>query len=843
MSDTDCTKYWGKRQKDTDAYHLLMYHNLDVAAVGLTMMKEDPALSRILSDFPIFSQNEGLLPFLFALHDVGKYTAAFQEKIQHNVQNGAGHTAPGREILITSLKSGTLASYLPPGKKERRNLFSFLQLCINSITGHHGKPPQEREVYVSSKDQVIAESYIGELVDFFHPLSPPYVMVDLEQGKYLSWVLAGLCVLSDWLASDPAHFPWREEPVPLEQYWSSAKVRAHSLLENTGLLPPEPSKQPATMHSLFGFDPRPLQEEVEHLTIFSGPSLIILEDSTGGGKTEAALLLAYKLIQQGLGNGIYFALPTMATANAMYERIAVRGYDGLCLYERYYSGKNPISVVLAHGQRLLSTRYRELTLPDSTAPDKTWIYDNSKKCLLASVGVGTIDQALMGVLPWKHQSLRLLGICRNILIVDEVHAYDSYTNRLLELLLTFQYRCGGSVILLSATLPAKLKEIFIQTYGEKEVLNLVGSPYPALTKTMNSKTEITAIPPSPDKTMSIRLVYSEEEAISCLVNVAAGGGCTCWVRNTVNDAMMAYGLLKQKYPNLHILLFHARFTMGDRLTRECEVLSYFGKNSTPRLREGRFLVATQVVEQSLDLDFDLMVSDLAPIDLIIQRAGRVWRHVRTRPKCVTNPELCILSPIPSDDVNTEWYSSMFPGGACVYPEHGKLWKTARIFQRERKLSMPSDARRLIDEVYSSENSNVPNVLQKLDEHAQEEAFRSSGRASRRSLFLNQGYAVGDWYWTADEPALTRDSKEEEVILRIYRVVNGNVQLWNEQEDFPEIRSQVRIQRRRLPPDLQIPEEHVLSVHFKQERGEWISDEFPGIRISYSLEMGITITKT
>ena len=307
--------------------------------------------------------------------------------------------------------------------------------------------------------------------------------------------------------------------------------------------------------------------------------------------------------------------------------------------------------------------------------------------------------------------------------------------------------------------------------------------------------------------------------------------------------MMAYGLLKQKYPNLHILLFHARFTMGDRLTRECEVLSYFGKNSTPRLREGRILVATQVVEQSLDLDFDLMVSDLAPIDLIIQRAGRVWRHVRTRPKCVTNPELCILSPIPSDDVNTEWYSSMFPGGACVYPEHGKLWKTARIFQRERKLSMPSDARRLIDEVYSSENSNVPNVLQKLDEHAQEEAFRSSGRASRRSLFLNQGYAVGDWYWTADEPALTRDSKEEEVILRIYRVVNGNVQLWNEQEDFPEIRSQVRIQRRRLPPDLQIPEEHVLSVHFKQERGEWISDEFPGIRISYSLEMGITITKT
>ena len=286
MSDTDCTKYWGKRQKDTDAYHLLMYHNLDVAAVGLTMMKEDPALSRILSDFPIFSQNEGLLPFLFALHDVGKYTAAFQEKIQHNVQNGAGHTAPGREILITSLKSGTLASYLPPGKKERRNLFSFLQLCINSITGHHGKPPQEREVYVSSKDQVIAESYIGELVDFFHPLSPPYVMVDLEQGKYLSWVLAGLCVLSDWLASDPAHFPWREEPVPLEQYWSSAKVRAHSLLENTGLLPPEPSKQPATMHSLFGFDPRPLQEEVEQLRARNAE----LEEQAGSAERLQELL-------------------------------------------------------------------------------------------------------------------------------------------------------------------------------------------------------------------------------------------------------------------------------------------------------------------------------------------------------------------------------------------------------------------------------------------------------------------------------------------------------------------------------------------------------------------------
>lgn len=865
MSDMTCTQsqYWGKRDRDTNVHHLLIYHNLDVAAVGRTLVKQDPALSRIFTNCPIFSKNPDLLPFLLALHDVGKYTAAFQEKIQQNIQNGADHTAPGRTILITSLKTGVLDKYLRerfPG--ELRKVRAFLRICIDPITGHHGKPPHNKE-YVDKQDQEVAEATIQELITLFRPLSSPYVPVDESQAKYLSWPLAGLCVLSDWLASDPAHFPWSADPVPLDQldqYWSSAKARACSLLAVTGLVPPPPSKKSATTHVLFGFDPRPLQETIEHLSVSSGPSLTILEEATGGGKTEAALLLAYKLIQQGAGNGIYFALPTMATANAMYERITAKGSDGVPLYERYYSGDSPVSIVLAHGQRIFSQRYRELTLPGKN-PEETWIYDNNKKCLLASIGVGTIDQALMGVLPWKHQSLRLLGVCRNILIVDEVHAYDSYTNRLLELLLTFQFQCGGSAILLSATLPANLKEKFVRTYGEKKTPYFVGAPYPVLTRTVHSKTEVTAIRPSPDKTTTVRLVSTEREAVSCLVDVARGGGCTCWVRNTVNDALAAYHLLKQECPDLKILLFHARFTMGDRLVRENEVLSLFGKWSTPEMRKGCILIATQVVEQSLDLDFDLMVSDLAPIDLIIQRAGRVWRHVRVRSGCVMCPELCILSPVPSEDADETWYSSMFSGGAYVYPEHGKLWKTARIFQREGKLSMPSDARRLIDEVYSSDGSDIPAALRELDERAQGDARLSSGKASQRALHLQGGYVAGDQQWTSEEPALTRDSDDEQVVLELWRVLPWDAEdserylsrspltdvdeisrPWDAEGDFPNARSQVRVRRKMLPKCLCIPKDHVLRVFLHQEGGEWICrwDEEPGFRLVYSSDEGLSV---
>lgn len=838
MSDTDCTQYWGKREKDTEVHHLLMYHNLDVAAVGLTLIEQDPALSRIFHECPLFSQNPNLLPFLLALHDVGKYTATFQEKIQDNVKNGAEHTSPGRTILITSLREGTLADYLThlvSNKKESRNWNSFLKLCVDAVTGHHGKPAQSG-AYVRRQDQHVAESWIKELLDFFQPLSLPYVRVEDEQGKYLSWILAGLCVLSDWLASDPAHFPMCDVPIPLDQYWSSAKERAGSLVASTCLLPPKPSEFPATTRDLFGFDPRPLQEEIERLPVSSGPSLTILEESTGGGKTEAALLLAYKLIRQGAGNGIYFALPTMATANAMYDRITAEGDDGRCLYERYYSGDSQVSIMLAHGQKVLSDRYRTLTLPDVTAPDKTWIYDTTKKCLLASVGVGTIDQALMGVLPWKHQSLRLLGVSRNVLIVDEVHAYDSYMNRLLELLLEFQFRCGGSTILLSATLPAKLKKRFIDTYGGEQVREFVGDPYPALTRRVHSDTEVREIPPSPDKTTNIRLVHSEGEVVSGLIQVARGGGCACWIRNTVTDAMDAYRLLQKECPDLHVLLFHARFTMGDRLTREREVLSLFGKLSLPEVRAGCILVATQVVEQSLDLDFDMMVSDLAPIDLIIQRAGRVWRHIRTRPGCVTRPELWILSPIPVDSADERWYSSMFPGGSYVYPEPGKLWKTVRIFQREGKLSMPSDARRLIDEVYSSDDAEIPDALRELDKNEEDKSHLSSGKAVRRALILRNGYTSGDLHWTSDEPTLTRDSEEEQVVLEMWR--DGD--LWNAGEDFPMMRSQVRIRQRMLPAGLKIPEDHVLPVRFHQEGEIWVCDEIPVIM--YSSDTGLSVLR-
>lgn len=322
-------------------------------------------------------------------------------------------------------------------------------------------------------------------------------------------------------------------------------------------------------------------------------------------------------MNQGLGEGIFVALPTMATANAMYGRL-VKAYRTM-----FESDSEP-SLILAHSARHLfniSDTFRHSSGLEKSRTDDgydkneetasaqctKWLADNRKKALLADVGVGTIDQALMAVLPSKHQSLRLLGLSRNVLIVDEVHAYDPYMHTLLCALLRFHAALGGSAILLSATLPIKHRQELVNSFSQGldvEQHKLNKNSYPLLTH--GTANRILETPLSiRDRTQRIVDItfYDDFSAVEeSILKIAQGGGCACWIRNTVDDAVDAYNSISEKLgSSKNVILFHARFAMGDRLAIENKVLHKFGEKSDTTIRKGQILVATQVVEQSLDV--------------------------------------------------------------------------------------------------------------------------------------------------------------------------------------------------------------------------------------------------
>ncbi len=242
----------------------------------------------------------------------------------------------------------------------------------------------------------------------------------------------------------------------------------------------------------------------------------------------------------------------------------------------------------------------------------------------------------MAVMPFRHQSLRLLGMRDKILLLDEVHAYDGYMVKLLEGLLRFHAAQGGSAIILSATLPAALREKLLNAFSDgAEFMSAGGSDnagYPWLSHLTSSGLleQPLATRPEVQRTVAVNWIQQRQEALDIIYRVVATGQCICWIRNTVDDALDTYQQLLHEgiVPEQDLLLFHSRFAFIDRIAIENKTLNWFGNNAPVSERRGKVLIATQVVEQSLDLDFDWMITDLAPIDLLIQRAGRLQRHIR-----------------------------------------------------------------------------------------------------------------------------------------------------------------------------------------------------------------------
>ena len=797
-------RYWGKAQSsenDEHSYHLLPYHCLDVAATGKVLLERQPALLRRLENLSGINAG-GFLnwsAFLLAIHDIGKFADGFQNlkpdlfrqlqkrttQVSYNENErhvAVGHRFCQKHIAAAFIKMGACGYKNNISEDDLRDL---LEPWLCAVTGHHGKPPAlgtfPQPIEKQFPNQVCndAFAFIQNLIDMFAPGGLPFQLDSYEHSysifKRVSWLMAGLSVTADWIGSDRPWFPPCAKPMPLTDYWNNTGLpQAAKAVAESGLVAPGVAPS-SGMRLLFPdiSTPTPLQRLVEKVEVAKGPQLFIIEEVTGGGKTEAAFTLTHRLMANGLANGLFMALPTMATANAMHKRIRA-------VYKKLFLKNSNPSLILAHSTSKMMLKLERKNLADegycrgdtSASQDcAAWLMDSRKKALLADVGVGTIDQVLLAILTVRHQSLRLLGLARKVLIVDEVHACDAYMHRLLCTLLQFHSAHGGSAILLSATLPRNMRAELVKSFAEgvgKETASMKNNAYPLLTHFLAEDVyEISvATYMSGSRCVDVNPLHSPDEVNKALQKALSAGDCACWVRNTVYDALQAYREWAGRLGKANVLLFHARFNLWDRLRIEQKVVRCFGKDSKEKERRGKLLIATQVVEQSLDLDFDFMVSDLAPIDLLIQRAGRLQRHNRGPRKA---PALGVYMPKPAQKAQKDWFKGMFPKAAMVYNHHGQLWLTADWMYKKRGFSMPDDAREMIEYVYGKESQEkIPEDLQSVEGRAVAENLCERGLGRQNSLRLDEGYQVTMGNWQDDVSAPTRLG-EPTVTVRLARL--------------------------------------------------------------------------
>jgi CRISPR-associated endonuclease/helicase Cas3 len=806
-------RYWGKARPAAGTAHLhhkLAYHCLDVAAVGMAYLRRAPALTRLIADTLGVPDDErliGWVGFWLALHDPGKYSEDFQGQClelfvelrqrEPRLQGWPGVRHDSTGLLLWRSRLARHAGQHEWFGPQTAEAMEAWHCWARAVMGHHGQPPLEDTTrlhmarHFSREDEQAALACAQAARELLLPEPPPFEAVDPERlelaSRALSWWIAGLAVLADWIGSNQDHFPYCSTNVSLPDYWLRAQAQAARALDAAGVLP-VPSVGELRFEELFPqiAEPSPLQHWAATVELSDEPQIHLLEDVTGAGKTEAAVMLTHRLMARGVASGFFIGLPTMATANAMYGRIAE-------VYSRLFPGL--ASLVLSHGQRMLVEAFADSILrpgeeerdprqhdETATARCAAWLADHNKSALLAPGGVGTVDQALLAALQSKHQSLRLLGLFRKVLVVDEVHACDPYMQRVLETVLTLHARAGGSAILLSATLPLRMKQSVLGAFARgrhSAAPPLQGQDFPLITSWHASmaaaREHAVKTRPSVVRRLKVRYVSELSEVVSGILEALQAGRCVCWMRNTVADVLDAQALLAQHVPADRITVFHARFALRDRLATEGWMLDHFGKDSTPEGRAGKLVLASQVAEASLDADWDLVISDLAPIDRLLQRAGRLMRHVRdAHGRRLTDPdamdgrgEPCLWAhgPAWTEQPAADWFKAHSPKAAKVYPHHAQLWHSARVLQ-EGQLCMPEAARRIIEAVYG-EQAVAPEGLARIAQRAEGDGQSEASQGQQNSIKLDEGYTRGaiDWWAEAATPSRLGEPTTEVVLAR------------------------------------------------------------------------------
>ena len=660
-----------------------------------------------------------LVIFLGMTHDGGKMTVAFQSNILRQLPEARerlqAHLSLPDTFLNRSATPHAMASEVvllelgcPPG--------------VASVIGaHHGKPQQDAlNDFISEQLENHPENYWGhgqeaiwramwqEMLDSAlqeSGLSDVAELPDLTIPAEL--LLTGLLIMADWIASNATYFPLvpvgemgreTDYPARVERAWERLNLTAP--WES-----PYNSMDAGAFRQQFGFPPNSLQQAVlETVDNISAPGLLIIEAQMGVGKTEAALAAAEVFANRCQAGGLFFGLPTQATANGIFDR--------LMDWAETQSEDMVHSIRLAHGMAELNAEYRQLfpghatteedadrnNDPESGVLVHRWFQGN-RQALLADFVIGTVDQLLMAALKQKHLMLRQLGLAGKVVVVDECHAYDTYMNCYLDRALTWLGRYQVPVILLSATLPARRRAELVNAYlgGRAEEGGWQTSRgYPLLTWTDGRQVCQRTVPlTEPGKTVQMAPL-TEDRLPALLQEKLAQGGCAGVIVNAVRKAQAVAAQLRQTLPEYEVLMFHAQFLMPDRAEKERTLLRRLGKHSTPAERDRLIVVGTQVMEQSLDIDFDFLVTELCPMDLLLQRIGRLHRRVdRTdRPLPLQTAQCAVL------DTGNESFDA---GSKAVYGEW-LLWRTRQLLPRT--VALPQDIPQLVQDTYGWEENDV-----------------------------------------------------------------------------------------------------------------------------------------
>ncbi|WP_380281101.1 type I-E CRISPR-associated protein Cse1/CasA [Kitasatospora purpeofusca] len=784
---------WAKSDRDTGAWLPLWRHMADSGAVAGRLW--DQWLPRNVRELIAGAlggndrRARELAVWLATTHDIGKATPAFACQVDgiDRVEGLADRMREAGLAMHDRRQYGDDRRIAPHGLAGQLLLQKWLverhgwarraagQWAVVA-GGHHGVPPGHGQLHALELREDLLRTP-GESEPLWHGVQFELLdactevlgatelldtVRDVKLPQPVQVLLTGVVIMADWIASNPDLFPYfpedrpRSEEERIDSAWGGLRLppaweAEESLLEAAELLSTRFDLPP-------GSAPRPVQEEAVRLAReLPEPGLLVIEAPMGEGKTEAALAVAEIFAARTGAGGCYVALPTRATANAMFPRLTA--------WLNHLPAEGERAVFLAHAKAALNDEYagmmaadrRRIAAVDVDGPEASghrarrknagliahqWLRGR-KKGMLASFAVGTIDQVLFAGLKNRHLALRHLALAGKVVVIDEVHANDAYMNTYLERVLAWLGAYRVPVVMLSATLPATTRRALVRAYcgaGDDGPEPAEGG-YPLLTAVAPGRLPSTRRPAADAaRRTTVHLEPLDDDLTSLTDRLATelgDGGCALVIRNTVDRVLAAAERLRERFGDDAVTVAHARFVDLDRARKDDGLLARFGPDGE-RPRGPHIVVASQVAEQSLDVDFDLLVTDLCPVDLMLQRMGRLHRHRRGEGQNARPPKLrtarCLVT-------GADWAAQPQPlpvrGSASVYGAHHLLRSAAALWPHlttHAPLTLPDDINALVQRAYGDAPLGPPSWSEAMAEAAEAQRLADAQQAARAEVF-------------------------------------------------------------------------------------------------------------
>lgn len=692
---------WAKHDSKTELVHPLVCHLIDTMEVARLLYHRflGPGVRKELDQVfgPLTGgdreQTVQWVALLCGLHDLGKYSPAFQSLVveaakkrfpesEHALLEGC---AGSRPLADLDTKHGlTTGVHFEAMLGELQAEATTKVVLSQVLAGHHGYFPLSgelrgrgdtragrhrkdigNELWQDGRSAMVRE--LAQLTGLVFD-DPAWTEVRLSPRAAIG--LAGLTTISDWVASDTTFFPYAKEPECLDEYRSRAATYAEQALDATGWWTWEPGERTG-FAEIFGKKPLPLQSVVEQtVEDCADAGVLVIEAPTGEGKTKTGLQAAARLAHRlGLG-GLYYSTPTKELSRQAADdvRALLDGTGSELAVNLVYSGAKTEQKQLEEDTR---AKARPTIDPSNTGCEdeagedggafdpREWFF--RKKGLAFPVGVGTVDQALKSVIRGGHNFLGMAALSNKVVVIDEVHAYDAYTAQLVDQLMWYCGWWGSPVVLMSATLTADQRSELIEHWHAgaesrlplPEVSAVIAPTQWNVTWSRDTMSREFELSPVAQKRGALHVEHMDEspEVIAGLVEGLMGqSGTALVVLNTRTRAKAVRDELESRFSGVdhppELIHFDGDHQGKERRETQARIDAHLGKNS-PDERHA-VVVGTQVLEHGMDLDADVLVTDLCPIDLLFQRAGRLHRHDRKdRPPHLTSPTLYVADIDPA----------------------------------------------------------------------------------------------------------------------------------------------------------------------------------------------------